>query len=109
MWVVERRRLEAGAEKGSEIAPADGQNRQEMGKRGNGSVWSRSGDPASAGSPCGGIKQPAEKPFQAVIPSGDFMILRLTTLHENALVRAKSSLFNKSSGYFHGSEESCSE
>ena len=34
------------------------------------------------------------------------MILRLTTLHENGLVGAKSSVFNKSSGYFHGSEES---
>jgi hypothetical protein len=27
--------------------------------------------------------QAAEKPFQAVIPSADFMILRLTTVHEN--------------------------
>ena len=34
------------------------------------------------------------------------MILRLTTLHENGPVGAKPSVFNKSSGYFHGSEES---
>ncbi len=34
------------------------------------------------------------------------MILGLTTVHENGLVGAESSVCNKSSGYFHGSEES---
>jgi hypothetical protein len=31
------------------------------------------------------------------------MILQLTTFHENRLEGAKSRVFNKSSGYFHGS------
>jgi hypothetical protein len=32
----------------------------------------------------GGAEQAAEKPSQDVIASADFMILRLTTVHENA-------------------------
>jgi hypothetical protein len=43
---------------------------------------------------------------KVVIPSGDFMILWLTTLHENGLLGDKSFTFNESFRHFHGSEES---
>jgi hypothetical protein len=54
----------------------------------------------------GGALQAAEKCFQAVIPSGDFMIFGLTTLHENGLLGDKSFTFNESFRHSHGSEES---
>jgi hypothetical protein len=38
-----------------------------------------------------------------VILSADSMILRLTTLHENGSVEAKSFIFNGTFRYFHGS------
>jgi hypothetical protein len=41
-----------------------------------------------------------------VIPSGDFMILWLTTVHEDGSLGDKSFTFNENLRHFHGSEES---
>jgi hypothetical protein len=51
----------------------------------------------------------AEKPVQAVILSADSMSLRLATVHENSLDSNNPCVFNKTTGYFHGSEGSVFE